>query len=51
VNFIWFNADKAGNYTIQCYELCGSGHATMIATLDVMPLGQFVTWFNNTIVR
>jgi cytochrome c oxidase subunit II len=51
VNFIWFNADTTGNYTIQCYELCGSGHATMIATIDVMPLGQFVSWFNSTIVQ
>jgi cytochrome c oxidase subunit II len=51
VNDIWFNADQTGNYTIQCYELCGSGHAFMMATLDVMPVPQFVSWYNNTIVH
>ncbi len=51
VNDIWFNADQTGNYTIQCYELCGSGHAFMIATLDVMPVAQFVSWYNTTIVH
>ncbi|MBO0889055.1 hypothetical protein J2P12_08160 [Candidatus Bathyarchaeota archaeon] len=51
INSIWFNAETVGNYTIQCYELCGAGHATMIATLDVMPLTQFVSWFNSTIVH
>jgi cytochrome c oxidase subunit II len=51
INDIWFNADRTGNYTIQCYELCGPGHALMIATLDVMPLAQFVTWYNTTIVH
>jgi cytochrome c oxidase subunit 2 len=51
INNIWFNADRPGNYTIQCYELCGSGHDTMIATLDVMSVAQFVSWYNGTIVH
>ncbi len=61
INNIWFNAGTPGNYTIQCYELCGSGHATMIATLDVMPLCLavitptsppcFQQWYNSTIVH
>ena len=51
VNNIWFNAETIGNYTIQCYELCGAGHDTMIATLDVVPLSQFITWYNTTIVH
>jgi cytochrome c oxidase subunit II len=51
INNIWFNADATGNYTIQCYEFCGTGHLTMVATLDVMPLAQFQSWFNSTIVR
>jgi cytochrome c oxidase subunit II len=50
INNIWFNADKIDNYTIQCYELCGAGHATMIATLDVMSVPQFVSWYSSTIV-
>ena len=51
INDIWFNADKTGNYTIQCYELCGSGHAGMIAKLEVMHLDKFVNWYNTTIVH
>jgi cytochrome c oxidase subunit 2 len=51
INDIWFNADAPGNYTIQCYELCGVNHDAMIATLDVMPLTQFVSWYNGTIVH
>jgi cytochrome c oxidase subunit II len=51
VNNIWFNADTPGNYTIQCYELCGAGHATMLAILSVMSHDQFVTWYNNTVVH
>ncbi len=51
VNNIWFNAGQPGNFTIQCYELCGPGHAFMVATLDVMTLTQFVAWYNGTIVH
>ena len=51
INSIWFNADTPGNYTIQCYELCGAGHDTMLATLSVMNLNQFVQWYNNTVVH
>jgi len=34
-NTIWFSA-PAGTYRIQCYELCGNGHAFMIAKLNVV---------------
>jgi cytochrome c oxidase subunit 2 len=34
-NTIWFSA-PAGTYKIRCYELCGNGHAFMIATLNVV---------------
>lgn len=51
INDIWFNANTPGYYTIQCYELCGSGHAGMIGTLEVMPLAQFVSWYNATVVH
>ncbi len=61
INNIWFNVDKAGNYTIQCYELCGTGHATMIATLRAVSLCPavmtstaplcFEQWYNSTIVH
>jgi len=34
-NVIWIKPTEAGNYTIQCYELCGIGHSQMIAWLIV----------------
>ena len=35
-NVIWIKPTEAGNYTIQCYELCGVGHSDMIAWLIVV---------------
>ena len=34
-NTLWFRA-PAGTYIIQCYELCGNGHAFMIGKLNVV---------------
>jgi cytochrome c oxidase subunit II len=34
-NVVWFTATE-GIYTIQCFELCGPGHALMIAQLHVV---------------
>src|SRR5438309_12060423 len=46
-NTIWFIPYKTGNYTIQCFELCGTGHVGMIATLDVMPVPDFQLWYTS----
>ncbi len=35
-NVIWIKPEKPGRYLIQCYELCGVGHANMIAYLNVV---------------
>lgn len=45
VNTLWFEAKSAGEYRIQCYELCGTGHAEMIATLVAMEPDQFNMWY------
>src|SRR5215472_1252383 len=50
-NTIWFSNDTPGNATIQCFELCGSGHAGMKATLIVMPPADFSAWYNATVVH
>ena|SRR5215472_2677318 len=50
-NTIWFSNDTPGNATIQCFELCGSGHAFMKATLIVMPPADFSAWYNATVVH
>jgi cytochrome c oxidase subunit II len=46
-NTIWFIPYKTGNYTIQCFELCGTGHVGMIATLAVMPVSDFQLWYRS----
>jgi cytochrome c oxidase subunit II len=50
-NIVWFYADKPGNFTIQCFELCGSGHATMKGTLMVMSQAAYFSWYNSTVVH
>ncbi len=47
-NTIWFVPYQTGNYLIQCFELCGSGHYYMNATLTVMPVPTFQQWYNST---
>lgn len=50
-NTIWFYTDTVGNSTIQCFELCGSGHFFMKATLMVMPQASFTAWYNTNVVH
>lgn len=45
VNYLWFEARVGGEHTIRCYELCGVGHAKMLATLLVMEQQQFDLWY------
>jgi cytochrome c oxidase subunit 2 len=47
-NIVWIQPNSIGNYTIQCFELCGVGHATMITTLAVVSQQTFNTWYNST---
>ena len=44
----WFTADERGNYTAQCYELCGAGHSYMTATVVVMEPDEFQKWYATT---
>jgi cytochrome c oxidase subunit 2 len=45
VNRIWIQPSEVGTYTIQCYELCGAGHAVMRAHLIVMEPEEFAEWY------
>lgn len=47
-NVIWFKPYVPGNFTIQCYELCGAGHSNMKATLVVMTQPIFQQWFTGS---
>lgn len=47
-NVVWIEPVSTGNYTIQCFELCGVGHATMINKLVVLTEQGFSLWYNAT---
>jgi len=47
-NIVWIQPNAIANYTIQCFELCGVGHATMISTLVVVSQETFDAWLNST---
>ena len=40
----WFNAIKTGNYSIQCAEICGIGHGTMGARINIETLEKHQEW-------
>ena len=44
-NQIWFEANEPGEFTIQCYELCGIGHAYMKAKLIALDETDFNKWY------
>ncbi len=45
VNRIWIKPERVGTYTIQCFELCGVGHALMKGRLIVMEPDEFLKWY------
>ena len=44
-NHTWFKIAKAGVYNGQCAELCGRGHANMIASVKAIPPAQYRIWY------
>jgi cytochrome c oxidase subunit 2 len=44
----WFVGRQVGSYEANCYELCGTGHSYMNATVEVMPRDEFYEWYNGT---
>jgi cytochrome c oxidase subunit 2 len=47
-NVIWIQPTTVGNATIQCFELCGVGHATMITQIVVLSPSDWAKWYNST---
>ncbi len=47
VNTSWTIPEKPGTYRIQCYELCGVGHAEMITKAVVLPQDLFDFWYKS----
>jgi cytochrome c oxidase subunit II len=50
-NTVWIEPNSLNNYTIQCFELCGIGHATMITKMVVLTSGSFDAWYNSSETR
>jgi cytochrome c oxidase subunit II len=46
-NYAWFQISKPGVYRGQCANICGRGHARMIATVRAIPPVQFDAWLAN----
>jgi cytochrome c oxidase subunit 2 len=45
-SYTWFKIPKPGVFTGQCANLCGRGHARMIATVRAVPPVQFEAWLS-----
>jgi len=47
VNQAWFVAEQSGIFpeAIRCYELCGTGHALMMADLIIQSPDSFHDWY------
>jgi cytochrome c oxidase subunit 2 len=48
VNTVWIQTTEVGNFTVQCFELCGAGHATMIGKLSVVDPATYAQWYAST---
>lgn len=42
---MWFTATKTGEWDIVCAQLCGAGHAKMVATVKVVEGEEYDEWF------
>ncbi|ELZ03276.1 cytochrome C oxidase subunit II [Natrialba aegyptia DSM 13077] len=43
----WFQADEGGNYTVECFELCGFGHSGMNSDVTVLSEDEFEQWVDD----
>ncbi|TWJ19032.1 cytochrome c oxidase subunit II [Geobacter argillaceus] len=43
-NYAWFVADKPGTYDLFCSVYCGTGHSSMITTVEALPPARFAAW-------
>lgn len=44
INRTWFKAEKVGSFDGQCAELCGDGHANMLARVKVLSQPAWQLW-------
>ncbi|MBZ6495959.1 cytochrome c oxidase subunit II [Natrinema longum] len=43
----WFEAEEPGQYEIECFELCGEYHTSMVGTLQVMEPEEYDQWMDD----
>ena len=43
-NETWFRISEEGTYRGQCAELCGAGHADMLAEVVALPVDEYEEW-------
>jgi cytochrome c oxidase subunit 2 len=43
----WFVADRAGSYDLFCSQYCGTGHSSMITTVEALPGEEFEEWLEH----
>jgi cytochrome c oxidase subunit 2 len=51
LTYLWFNADRLGNYDIFCTQYCGKDHSQMHTLLRVVPPGEFTAWIRGQVAR
>ncbi len=47
INWVSFTADRAGQFSLACSQLCGSGHGTMQGRVRVVPAAEFDRWYQD----
>lgn len=46
-NYLWFQADKIGEYNIFCAEYCGDQHSKMLSKVRVLGAADYQSWLSN----
>jgi len=44
--YVWFMADRPGEFNIKCTEFCGVGHSDMRATLRILSTDEYEEWLS-----
>lgn len=45
--YVWFQANRTGNFQVFCTEYCGDGHSDMTAVLRVLEKDDYEKWLIN----
>ena len=45
----WFEANKTGEYDIQCAEICGIGHGVMAGRISIESPEDHVAWMERQV--